>query len=85
MRIDEMTTLMRIEGKGTTLRYLYELSADIDTLSTVLRRRVIQHNCTYEALLPVIDAGATIEHVYHREDGSEIGTVKVSRELCGPR
>jgi hypothetical protein len=42
-----------------------------------------QQNCNYEALRPVIEAGATLEHLYLRNDGSELGVVRVNREACG--
>ncbi len=48
-----------------------------------MRMGLVQHNCTYEALRPVIEAGATVEHVYQRTDGSEIGVVTVTRDICG--
>lgn len=44
---------------------------------------LVLHNCTLEALRPVIEAGATVEHVYWRTDGSEIGVVTVTRDICG--
>jgi uncharacterized protein (DUF849 family) len=30
----------------------------------------------------VIDAGATLKHIYMRMDGTEIGTIEVTREVC---
>lgn len=82
-RVDETTTLLRVEGDGTTLRYIYEVSADAVALPTSMRIGLLTQNCTYAALRPVIEAGATVEHLYRRLDGSEIGTVTVTRELCG--
>jgi hypothetical protein len=82
-RVDEATTLLRVDGDGTTLRYIYEVSTDGMALSDAMRTGVLKHNCALEALRPVIQAGATIEHVYRRRDGSEIGTVLVTRQLCG--
>ena len=81
-RIDEVTILLRVTGDGTTLRYLYEVSTNPDVLPITMHTNLVQHNCTYEALRPVIEAGATVEHVYQRTDGSEIGVVAVTQESC---
>jgi hypothetical protein len=81
-RIDEITTLLRVLGDGTTLRYIYEVSTNLDTLPMSMRMGLVQNNCTYEALRPVIEAGATVEHVYQRIDGSEIGVVTVASDIC---
>jgi len=70
-------------GDGTTLRYIYEVSTNPEALPMSMRMGLVQHNCTYEALRPVIEAGATVEHVYQRTDGSEIGVVTVTRDICG--
>ena len=83
MTVDEVTTLVRMEANGHTLRYVYELSSDPDALRISMRTGLVQQNCTYEALRPVIEAGATIEHLYLRTDGTEVGTVAVRREICG--
>jgi hypothetical protein len=82
-RIDEVTILLRVTGDGTTLRYLYEVSTNPDALPISMHTNLVQHNCTYEALHAVIEAGATIEHVYQRTNGSEIGVVAVTRDICG--
>jgi hypothetical protein len=82
-RIDETTTLLRVDGDGTTLRYVYEVSPSPDTLPSSFRKGIEQGNCSYDALRPVIEAGATIEHVYQRKDGSEITTVAVTGDICG--
>jgi len=82
-RIDEMTMLLRVESDGKTLRYIYELSTNTESLPESMRSGLVRHNCTYQAMSPIIEAGAIIEHVYSRPDGSEIGIVTVSRDLCG--
>jgi len=82
-RIDETTTLLRVEGDGRTLRYVYEVSTNPEALPMSIRTGLVQNNCTYQALRPLIQAGATIEHVYQRTDGSEIGVVSITRDICG--
>ena len=82
-RVDETTTLLRVVGDGTTLRYIYEVSTNPEALPMSMRTGLVQNNCTYEALRPVIEAGATIEHIYQRTDGREIGIVTVTSDICG--
>ena len=82
-RVDETTILMRVVAEGTTLRYVYEVSTNLDSLPSSMRTGLVQHNCTYQALSPAIEAGAIIEHVYRRTDGGEIGVVTVTRAICG--
>ena len=80
--LDESTTLLRVEGVGTTLRYVYEVSTDALELPESMRDALLSQNCNFQALRPVIDAGATIEHLYTRRDGSEWGTVTITRQIC---
>ena len=75
--------MVNVTGSGTTLRYVHEVSSNPDALSMSVQTGLIQHNCTFEALRPVIEAGATIEHVYLRTDGSPIGVVTVTSDICG--
>lgn len=81
-RVDETTTLLQVVSDGMTLRYVYEVSTNPEVLPISMRMGLIQHNCTYEALRPVIEAGARVEHVYKRTDNSEIGIVAVTRDIC---
>jgi hypothetical protein len=81
-RIDETTTLLRVSGDGTTLRYVYEVSTNLNALPMSLRPGLVRLNCNLEALRPVIEAGATIEHFYQRPDGTRIGVVTVTRDTC---
>jgi hypothetical protein len=82
-RVDEVTTLLRVESAGSVLRYVYEISTDVAVLPASISQGLAQSNCLFELMRPVIEAGATIEHVYQRVDGSEIGTVTVTRQVCG--
>ncbi|MBV1897710.1 MAG: hypothetical protein KUG70_14710 [Rhodobacteraceae bacterium] len=82
-QIDETTTLLRVEGDGKTLRYLYEVTAAVQVLPPSMRTGLIQKNCDFELLRSVLEAGATLEHVYRQRDGSEVGTVTVTRQICG--
>jgi hypothetical protein len=81
-RVDEMTILLRVLGDGTTLRYVYEVSTSLNALPTSLRLGLVRHNCNFEALRHLIEAGATIEHLYQRPDGTKISIITVTREIC---
>lgn len=83
VRIDEVTTLQSLEANGTELRYVYEVDRPEDFLSASFRTEVLQGNCNYDGLAGVIDAGAVVTHLYLRKGGEEIGTIEVSRQLCG--
>ena len=80
--IDETTTLMRIEAIGPELRYVYEVAQRLDFLSADTRIGVLAQNCTYDGLTRVLKAGAIINHVYLRKNGSEIGNIQVTRQAC---
>jgi len=82
-RVDDVTTLLRVVGDGTILRYVCELSTDLDTLPMSIRTSVVENDRTYEGPRPIIGAGAAIEHVYRRTDGGVIGAVAVTRNICG--
>ncbi len=82
MNIDETTTLLRMETQGAEMRYVYEVDAPMDLVPAGMRSELENMNCTNAGLKRVIDAGALIEHVYLRKDGSEIGTVQVTRQIC---
>ena len=81
-KVDETTTLLRVEARATTLRYVYQVDTDAQNLPASVRRGLTKHNCTYEALAPVIQAGATIVHFYGRSDGTELGTVTITQAVC---
>jgi hypothetical protein len=81
-QVDDTTTLLRVEARATTLRYVYRVDTNAQNLPTSVRRGLTEHNCTYEALAPVIQAGATIEHFYGRPDGTELGTVTINQAIC---
>lgn len=82
-RIDEITKLIGVFNEGTTLRYVYEVSTNPEALPRSIQSNVVVNNCTSEELRPLIEAGATIQHAYYRIDSSEVGAVKVTREICG--
>lgn len=82
MVVDETTTLIRMDTDGAVLRYVYEVSNNPDLLPVTMRTGLVQQNCNYQQLAPFIQNGVTLEHLYLRLDGSEVGLVTVTREIC---
>ncbi len=87
-KIDDTTTLIRMEAEGLLLRYVYEVDSPagllpVDLQSADARLRLEQWTCSYKVLGRAIDAGAVIRHEYLRKDGSEIGAIEVTRKTCG--
>lgn len=83
MPVDETTIVLRVEALGSTLRYTYEIMIPLDFLPDAMRTGLIEQNCTLSEIRPLIDSGATLEHVYFRPDRTEIGRVYVNAEACG--
>ena len=83
MDVDEVTTLIRPAAKSKELLYVYEVDLDFDFLTTDFRTGLVQQNCSYEAMSGVIDAGATLKHIYLGRGGNQIGVVEVNRQMCG--
>lgn len=81
-KVDKTTTLLRVEARATTLRYVYQVDTDAQNLPASTRRGLTEHNCNYEAIAPVILAGATIVHFFGRPDGTELGTVTITQNIC---
>jgi len=80
--IDDQTILMGVRSEGAVLSYFYQMETDEVRLPDHMRMEIAQYNCDYVPLYPVIKAGGTIEDVYMREDGVELGRVSVTRESC---
>lgn len=81
--VDETTTLVRMASQGPELRYVYTVDPPPDFLPPDMRIGLIRQNCSFDGLTAVLDAGAVIKHVYNRIDGTEIGVVEVTRQVCG--
>lgn len=81
--VDEYTTIIKVEGDGTTLLYTYEVAFDLAEIPSSLRESVVAQNCHYMVMRPVIEAGGALQHVYLGLDGSQIGTIEVNSSICG--
>jgi hypothetical protein len=81
--VTEDMALERIESDGDTLRHVYEVTADIDSLPGGHTMAMAETTCSDQALRPLLEAGATIQYLYLNPDGWEIGTVFVVPAMCG--
>ncbi len=81
--IDEITTLIKVQAAGTTLQYIYEITADWEQLPPKMRTTNPESNCNNAGIRPILKAGASIEHIYKRSDGGTIGIIIVTPEDCG--
>lgn len=82
-QIDENMTLLGVEGDGKVLRFRYEISTEVGELSPAVRTGLEKYICASEDLRPIIQVGASVEQVYRRTDGRELGTVEASSQSCG--
>ncbi len=82
-KVDEVTTIVRVVGDGTTLRYVYEVNSGATSFPDSMRTGLVNQNCNFAPLRPLFDAGATIEHRYQAPDGTEIAVIWVDRAACG--
>ena len=85
-RIDEYAEVERFEADGTILRYLYRVQWDTAALPPELAEALRADNCGNPAIRVLLDAEATVEHVFRRADTlATIGTVEVTGAHCaGP-
>jgi hypothetical protein len=71
------------QGKAVKKTAYGWLLISADTPKDIASRDLLKQNCHYEALRPILEAGATIEHVYQLWNGSRLGIVTIKRHLCG--
>ncbi|MBD3678457.1 MAG: hypothetical protein HUJ27_08650 [Rhodobacteraceae bacterium] len=81
-QVDQATTLDGAEVADRNLRFLYTVGFDAPELPDTLRTALSNQICRNAGLRPLLVTGATISHVYRREDGSEIGSVDITWAGC---
>ena len=92
MRLDQYTELMNTVGFGSTLTYNVRLvdvvRGDVSPAELVsLLRNEVQPNtvsyvCSTPETLEVLDAGVTLEYVYHYHDMEHIDSLEVRKRDC---
>jgi hypothetical protein len=80
--VDEVTTLSRIEADGASLRRTFVVSDDDWSMDKFFRNAVIHEICGAGMFAMLLENGATIEEVYLRTDGSEIGREAITLQAC---
>lgn len=80
--IDPNTTLSDVVSDGTTLRFLYEISADVEEVPAGLGQNAVENGCGSIQLRPLFEAGAVFEHIYRTADGDQIGMETVDGVTC---
>ena len=83
IRVDEVTTLTRIDSRGTQLRRTYVVVGEISEISEEIAADVADGICTYSPFIPLLRAGATFREVFIKADGAKIGAVQVDAPTCG--
>jgi hypothetical protein len=80
--LDEVTTLALIKADGSRLMRTYVVTRGDFILTDQFRAKIRDIVCAYAPFTPLLRAGATIEEVYVKADGSLIGTHVVSQHSC---
>lgn len=81
--VDWSTTLEQIKADGPRLSRVYAFDGEIDTLSDDARANIVKSVCSEETFATLLQGGAVVREVYYRKnDGSQIGTVTVSKDAC---
>jgi hypothetical protein len=83
IRVDEVTTLSRIEAQGTQLRRTYVVALQDAMLNAQFRAGSTNSICAHAPFLPLFRAGATIREVYVKSNSSPIGAILITRDDCG--
>jgi hypothetical protein len=55
----------------------------LERIPDEFRNRIASGVCGYELFIQLMQEGATTREIYVRQDGSAIGEVLVTRDLCG--
>lgn len=80
--LDEVTTLASIKADGSRLMRTYVVTRGDFILTDQFRAKIQNTVCAYAPFTPLLRAGATIEEVYVKTDGSLIGAHAVTQHSC---
>lgn len=82
-RPGEPFTLSRMQAAGV---HLYETWVSNEAGSRFSRKQMAElktYHCSVVDDVPLMNAGAILEHMYVARSGRGLGTIKVSKEICG--
>lgn len=83
IKVDDRTTLARIDAEGTQLRRTIVFDVEGATMTDDMRQKGINLLCANPPFAPLFRAGATIREVYVERSGREIGSITITPQECG--
>ena len=83
MALDSITTISKVEAIGTQILLTANVNATGGSITAPMRSKVTNELCANQASPPLLKAGASIRIKYFETNGSELGSVMVTREECG--
>ena len=83
IKVDQVTTIARIEADGAQLRRTYIVDLASWSTTDELRGNIEMGICAHGPFIPLLRVGATIREVYVKVDGTPIGAHMVTRDTCG--
>ena len=80
--LDSATKITAIEVDGTRLRRTYTVDLQLESMSDEYKAQNISIVCAAFALRSVLKAGASIQDIYVRPDGSQIDDMTITNVEC---
>ena len=85
MRVDAVTRLVSIEAVDGHLQRTYEISRDGFRFDDRFAAMIGTNICNNALLAQLLQAGVTIDEIYVRTDGTQIGRQAISQDACQGR
>jgi hypothetical protein len=79
---DEDAGLIQIKAKGTQLQRIYLVASEKFTLADEYRKSIERVICSSDLFEPLLKAGASVNEIYLKPDGSEFGSHSVKWDSC---
>lgn len=81
-KINESTTLEKVEAGNTTLSYHYTVNSGLTHIPDSVQQKFIRELCKSGVWRPILEAGGSAEHLYFGASNQAIGTVKITQSSC---
>lgn len=81
--IDEITTLTKIEAAGDQLRRTYVITREMKPVWDRFKSNVTNNICAHGPFISLLRSDATIREIFLRGDGTHMGAILVTRDVCG--
>lgn len=85
MAIDDVTTLSSVDVVGRQMLLMMQVDTDLSDLTPELRNKLTQNLCSLPPMLPLYAEGATLRSSYYNRDGTQIGSLLATADVCGVR